>query len=224
MLEKASQSLKSSQRMSNACRWLFMVIVIAIIGTISWFIYTQYQRIQSQKFRDELSAAMTAKWEQRQPELMKEGMDTFSKASPVVMKAFQDQFNKDSNKFSQALDKEYKPLMDNLQKKLNEKMAEHQKKMTAEFEGILKAEFKDETPETIHKITANFEAAVIKKSKELYADPLQSELQKLAKSYEDFPVAPAPKKDDPPLSEQFIGHLMEILSAMLGAGGKVAPK
>lgn len=219
-VESSVRDLQAALSASRTSRRVILAMVLALIVLIGWLFGGLGARLQSDEYKQELSAEGQKYLENNSAEYMKEVQTLVDGVTPKLTKAFYDQAQADTPRYVRALNRERETLLKNLESRLEKQVNDKYEQVLADYEAILIEEFPDAKDEHVRRrVTANFRESLKKLIAKFYADQFREELQSLYDTWDSFPVAPAPDPDDLPLEKQLFAHLLDLTSIKLASTG-----
>jgi hypothetical protein len=153
---------------------------------------------------------------ERNPFIMSEVQKLVDHSAPIVSQAFCEQTKKDLPAFLQAAGAERDTFVEELQKRLNERLTVHHQKLLARYMNVLREEFPAVRDEKLHEaMMANLQTTVDALVRKYYVEELRTELLALYGQWDDFPVAPPVADGEPPLEDQLLANLLDLLKLKL---------
>jgi hypothetical protein len=193
-----------------------MLAFLAFVLLAGWGFYSLANTVRSQAYQDQLIAQLQQTIQDNQATFSREAQLLSDGIVPVVQQAVSAQAKKDAPLFMQALEQERVVLVAELPEKLLERVEERYHELLRENEQILVEELPAaQDPKVRERMMANTYIALDQLVKKYYADEYTRLLQSMSDTWNDFPAAPPPAKDDPPLDQQLVGQLMELLAVKM---------
>ena len=219
-LEAATAGLEAALSAGKKTRLVLLLLFVAIVFfTIKGF-YGIAMDFQSEENLNEMMTLAQKKLGDSSPEFSKEMQLLVDNATPKITEAFMEQSKKDMPRYAGAIDRERDALVENLRAKLNAQVEKRHEKILKDFEGILAEEFPAAKDKDAHaKMVANFQVALNKLVKKYYADEFESQMKRMYKAYDDFPIAEPVDPGDLPHEDQLIGDLLELATLKLSRRG-----
>jgi hypothetical protein len=204
-------------------RVLLIAIVLFIVAVSSLF-YQMYRSVTAKENVDLMLQTVQQRLASRSDTYMREVQLLVDSASPVITDAFYKQSTKDLPLLLKGVESERDAFVVDLQEKLVKSLGDHYDAMIKKHEAILIKELPEtENPEVRKKIVANLHEVFERLVKKYYADDLKVKLTALYDSWDHFPAAERPTKDEPALEQQFIGTLLEAVSHRLAETSQAVP-
>jgi hypothetical protein len=215
-LQRRSDALTAALDRSRQIRRLIMVAFLAFVLLAGWRFYALANTIRSKDYQDRLTAALQKSVATNQDTFSKEAQRLVDGITPVVTTAFADQSKKDLPLFMQVIDKERQALMDGLPQRMSDHVEKHHHAMLRRHEKLIQTEFPTvQNAEVRDRMMANVCTALDRLIKKYYVDEFQKEFLKMSNSWNDFPPAAAPGVGDPPLEEQLMGEMMDLVAVKM---------
>jgi hypothetical protein len=215
-LMRTCASLSEALDRSRRVRRLLVLVTVALVAVICFMFYRLGSELASAEYRAQLQATAQERLSKNSEGYMRELQVLVDHSRPVVTDAFYKQAKKDLPSYVRAAKAERDKLADELKERLAARLnahyehalAQHQKKLEDKFPNI-----KD--PELHKKMTGNLHTAIEKLVQKYFVADMQTQLTALYDGWDQFPQAEAPGRGQPPLEDQFIGNLLELLKVEL---------
>ncbi len=215
-LQRRSDALTTALERSRQTRRTIMVAFLAFVLIAGWRFYALANTIRSKEYQDRLMVALQKSVATNQDTFSKEAQRLVDGITPVVTTAFTDQGKKDLPLFMQVIDKERQLLMDGMPQRMSDRVEKHHHSMLRRHEKLIQTEFPTvQNAEVRDRMMANVCTALDRLIKKYYVDEFQKEFQKMSASWNDFPPADVPGAGDPPLEEQLLGELMDLVAVKM---------
>ena len=115
--------------------------------------------------------------------------------------------------FLQAFDKEQQQFVAELPDQMVQRIEDRHHQLLVQNEKLLVEEFPAaQDPKIRDRVVSNVELALDKLVKKYYAEEFQRQLVSMQKTWDEFKPAADPEKDDPPLDQQLLGELMDLVA------------
>jgi len=213
VLQKRIDALAAAVASGRRTRQMMLLAFLAFVLVAGWGFYSLANTVRSQTYQDQLVAQLQKTIQDNQDTFSKEAQLLSDGVVPVVHKAMSEQAKKDAPLFMQAIEKERAVLVAELPQKLLDRVEERHHELLREHEQILVEELPAaQDPKVRERMMANAYLALDQLVKKYYADEYTRLLQSMSNTWNDFPAVPPPAKDDPPLDQQLIGQLMDLLA------------
>ncbi len=213
-LEKEMVTLKVVIRRAGRTRLALLLAVLLIIGGAIWSFYRLAKDFASKENMKALADKASVRAEDTKTELLKHAMVLKDTSLPVLQKAFEDQVNKDRDKYTDLLNKEGQTLSQNVQAELEKKLRAHFEEQSSRYQAILQEEFPDlKDPELSDKMYSAVTDVLDRLVNEYYSAQIQDQIQQMNDQWREFEMAEMPKQDEPNLEMQFVASLF-YLAAM----------
>jgi hypothetical protein len=211
---------------SRKIRRLLLLGFLVFVALTAWMFYQLIQRIRSPQNIEEITRLAQAKLADNSERYQKEVQLLVEQATPVITDAFYKQAKQDLPQFMHKAGEQRDLLVTNLQDRLTKRMDEHYRTILDRHEAILVEELPSaKDPQVRERLRTNLGLVFDRMVQRHYGDEMKDQLVTLYDGWDHFPAAPAPTgPDDPPLEDQFIGTLLELLTQKLTQqqGGLVA--
>jgi hypothetical protein len=209
---RESAALAAGLKKARRVRLLLFLVILVFLGASGWVAYGKANDFASEKNLKLLGTTVSLRLEKKQDHYMKELEKLVNKLSPPLTKAFQEQAKKDTPLFLKAMEKERQPFLDSIQDQFSKRLNKRLEALQPRYEALLKKEFpafKDEKLQS--RMAENLTQAVEKLLKKYYVDELHEHILLLFSTWDTFPPAAAPGRGAPPLEDQFLDALVELL-------------
>jgi len=219
------EALKAALARARTMRLVLLTALAVFVGVTAWTFYGLGQKLKSEENLRQLEALAKQRLVDNNDKYMKEVQLLVDHTSPVVTQAFYTQAKKDLPGYLQAFDKERNQLADGLQQQLLERMDAHYKAAIQKRIGLMEAEYPElKDPEVRERLVNNLAAASRALAKKYYVDEMKVQLTAFYDAWDHFPAADPPGQADPPIGDQFIGALLELLQHNMSPVDHVAQK
>lgn len=217
-IQRKVQELDTSLKATRTTRSVIVGGFLVLIVVTGGLFYSLGRRVQDKSYQQELLAAARTRIESNSDLYMKQLHQFVDDATPVVTKAFYEQSKKDMPLYLDAISQERSRLLDNLEARLNEQVDSKYGTLLKQIEQNLVKDFPEASDPVVHdQMIANVRQALNRLVKRYYVDEFKQELAEMYEVWDSFPVAAAPDKDDPPLEDQLVGSLLDLM-VMKAAG------
>lgn len=190
----------------------FLVFVV-VTGVMFWRLI---ERIRSQENIDEIARRVQARLAENSDRYMNEVRLLIDHSTPILTEAFYRQAKQDLPEFMRRAGEQRDLLVANLQEGLTRRMEEHYHHILDTHEKALQEEFPAaQDPVVRERLQTNLGIVFDRLVKRYYGDELRDQLTALYDRWDHFPAADPPGRDEPPLEDQFVGSLLELLSTKL---------
>ena len=215
-LQRRSDALTAALERSRQTRRMIMVAFLAFVIIAGWRFYALADTIRSKEYQDRLMVALQKSVATNQDTFSKEAQKLVDGITPVVSTAFTEQSKKDLPLFMQVIDKERQMLMDGLPQRLSKHVEDHHHEMLRRHEKLIQTEFPAvQDAEVRNRMMANACTALDRLVKKYYVDEFEKEFRLMSDTWNDFPPADKPGVGDPPLEEQLMGELMDLVAVKM---------
>lgn len=209
-------ALKAANSRNRSVRLLLFLAFFAFVTVTCLGIYRLYTRMTSKAYLDQVQAAAEKYVAANQKDFQRQLDILVNNTKTPISDAFTKQVNKDMPGFMRAFESEREQFVTNLQTKLSDRLSKHYEDMLARNDKILKKEFPGIDNEVQQqKVAKNLQIVMNNISKKYYADELGVELNALFDTWDKFPEAEGPSKNEGTTMEQFIGSLLQLLTHKL---------
>jgi hypothetical protein len=189
--------------------FLALLVFVVVLGVV---VIGKVNALTSEENLKKLADAASRRLEKKKDHYMKQLEMLVDKVQPPLTKAFMSQAQKDMPLYLKVLDKERKPLLDNLRAKFSDQLDKRYKTVQPRYEKVLAEEFpQSKDPKVRERMVANLDLAMQKLLKKYYVNDLEAEFQHLNDTWDHFPAASAPGKGELPTEEQFTAALWDLL-------------
>jgi hypothetical protein len=210
-VERESHAVVAALGRARGIRLLLVVLVAGFVGVSVKAYYGLVQDFLKEEQINQLVKTAQKRLEAKAPELNRQVEEFVNHSAPKLSAAFAEQTKKDLPQFLQTAGKEREMLVQNLQARLEKRLQDHYKALVEKQAQILEAEFPEvQDPKQREAMLANITLAVDKASQKYFVDELKTELNRLYATWDDFPIAEIPGKDDARIEDEFIGNLLEL--------------
>ncbi len=215
-LERETAAVTAALAQAQRVRLGITVLLAAFVGLTITVFYRQAKQLGTPAYQDQLWKAVQAKLEPRQDQLLKEAKILYDTAGQKATEVFVAQAKKDLPDYLRAAERERSQLVEQLQMRLEKKLADRFDKSLERYQKVLKQEFPLADNPLVHeRMMNNVGLALQKLAKKYYADQLNVEMFALYDAWDEFPPSPAPGPDEDPLEDQLIGTLLDLLTVKL---------
>jgi len=210
-LEKQIVAAKTAIRRGSRIRLTLLFLLVALIAGSIWMFYNLAMEFASQENLDRLTAKATERANQSSEPALKEVQALVEHCQPVLTKAFTDQVEKDTAKYTEVLTKERELLVANLEKRLHERIMARYEEAGKQYQEILKEEFPDmDDPDTAVQLYASISQILEKLVQSYYTDQMDSQVKKLGETWEKFDMAEVPGEGEPGLERELLASLLQV--------------
>ncbi len=215
-LQQQIDALVASLAANKRTRQLIFLAFLAFVGISVWSFLSLAKRIQSEEYKQQLLASIQQEVEKNQAEFSKESQLLVEALSPVVTTAVTNQSEKDAPLFMQAFDIQRTRLSTELPEKMVELVEKHHEELVRKHEALFIEELPAaQDPKIRDRMMENVVVALDKLVKQYYADKFKQHFASMSETWNSFPPAALPEKDDHPVSEQLMGELMDLVAVKL---------
>jgi multidrug efflux pump subunit AcrB len=215
-IEQEIAAVKTAIRWSSRVRLVVLLLVIAFLGGSIWAFYNLAMQFKSKENIDLLVSKVKDRVEESRGQALKDVQGLVDHCKPVLQEAFTEQVKKDTPKYTALLEDEKAKMMGNLEVQLREKILARQKEAGEKYQAIIREEFPDAAnPELGRQLYENIEQIMEKLVQKYYNDDVQSELQELGKTWEEFDMADLPGNDEHSLQIQLVASLLQLAADKL---------
>jgi vacuolar-type H+-ATPase subunit H len=217
-VEELMRVCASLNRALERARWIRLLLLVAtvvFVGVACFMFYSLGAELKSEANLEKLKGLAQERLTKNSDTYMKEVTALIEHSSPVVTDAFQKQLKKDLPSYLHAAGQERGKFIEEMQTELAKRLDEHYGKVLDRHEKLIKAEFPKISDDEQRNMMANLHMAVEKLVKKYYVEELRKQLLALYDGWDQFPQSPATAAGEPPLNEQFIGELLELLKVIL---------
>lgn len=215
-LQQQIDALVASLAANKRTRQLIFLAFLAFVGISVWSFLSLAKHVQSEEYKQQLLASLQKQVEANQAEFSKETQLLVESLSPVITTAVTEQSEKDAPLFMQAFDIQRTRLSTELPEKMVELVEKHHEELVRKHEALFIAELPAaQDPKVRDRMMENVVVALDKLVKKYYADEFKRHFTSMSETWNGFPPADLPAKDDHPVSEQLIGELMDLVAVKL---------
>lgn len=215
-LQQQIDALVASLAANKRTRQLIFLAFLAFVGISVWSFFSLAKRIQSEEYKQQLLASMQKEVEANQAEFSRETQLLVESVSPVITSAITAQSEKDAPLFMQAFDVQRDRLSTELPEKMVELVQKHHEDLVRKHEALFISELPAaQDPKVRDRMMENVVVALDKLVKKYYADEFKRHFASMSDTWNGFPPAALPEKDDHPVSEQLMGELMDLVAVKL---------
>ena len=216
VLEQKIEALHSALAFARNVRIGLIVIVVALVGVFSIQLFNFGRSLQSPAYIGDLRTRGEKRLAERQGMLTQELETLIKESSPVLTEAFYDQAKKDLPLFMTVVGNEREYLLNSLEKKYRTFLESRHDKLLEKYEAVIFEELPEaKDPEIRKKMMANLEKLSHKLVDKYYIHDLSENILQLYNAWDQFPVAAAPEANDPPMNDQLIAAMLDVLSVKL---------
>jgi hypothetical protein len=221
-LECETAALTAAMAQAQRVRFGITILLVAFVALTITVFYRRADQLRSKTYLDELWRVAEPKMDTRREQVLKEAKALLDTAGPKFRDAFVEQAKKDLPKYLQASERERDQLVQHLQDRLQTKLAERFQESLDRQEAVLKEEFPQAENEQLHKrMMDNVAEGLQRVAKKYYGDQLKDQMLLLYGTWDLFPSAEAPGRDQASIADQLIGSLLELLTIKLKSTEKV---
>jgi multidrug efflux pump subunit AcrB len=219
-LERQSGELTTALQRSASVRRLLVLVVAALLGIYLYMYYTAGKAFTDQKNIDRLMKELERSATANTDEVMNHAQTLVRNTWPTVSAAISDQFQADMPTFMTALGTEREALAVNLQSRMESLVRGKYEKALDQHRSILTESFPNIKDERDFDVMAdNFKDAFGPLVKQHYGDRIRSELEKMYKTWDDFPVDNS-RRDQEQLAKELHNLLFALAQHKLAAVGE----
>ncbi len=212
-LEQRAAALTAALERTRRTRRMIVIAFLVFVVFSGQRFYGLARMVQSDAYKQRLVAELQKSVNNNQDDFSKEAQKLVDGITPVVRTAFVSQAEKDMPLFMQTFDKERETLMTGLPLRLSKRVENHHHDMLRKHEKLIAAEFPSvQDPKVRDLMMNNTCIALDRLVKKYYVDEFEKEFKTMSVSWNDFPPAAAPAKGDPPLTDELLGQLMDLLA------------
>jgi multidrug efflux pump subunit AcrB len=210
-IEKEVATVKVVIRRASYTRLVILVFALAFVGTSVWMFYSLARDFASRENLALLADQAKIRMEMSYNPALKEFERLKKTAVPVLKEAFTAQVEKDTPKYSAAVDRERETLMKNLESELEKKITAHFEKASEKYRAILREEFPElKDPALLDAMYSSVVDTMYRLVEEYYSDKVRDEIQGLNDKWLEFEMAELPAEGEPPLEQQFLAALLNL--------------
>ena len=210
-IEKEVATVKLVVRRASRRRLALMVVALSIVGISIWMFYNLAKSFASEENLNLFAEKARARMNQSSGPALREVEKLKESAVPLLQEAFTAQVEKDSAKYSAAVDKERETLMKNLESELDKKIKAHFQKSSEKYQAILREEFPElKDPELLDAMYSSVVDTMDRFVDEYYSEKVKNEIEGLNDKWNAFEMAEVPTEEGPTLHVQFLGALLRV--------------
>jgi hypothetical protein len=222
---RENEALLAALRSARRTRLVVFLVLVAFVIIVCWAFYSLGNQRLSEENQDRVLQAMQKRLSDKQDSYLRQVQLLVENTSPKLTQAFYDQSVKDLPTYLKGVEKERDKLAQNLQVKLEQELDDHYNKLLQRHEKLFREAFPSITDEKVHQqMVANTQVAVKRLMKKYYLDEMNSQIKTLYETWDNFPLANSPGKDELPLEEQFKAYLYELVKYRLSHGNEVVKR
>jgi len=213
---RETAALTAGMKRARRVRLLLLLAVVLFLGGTAWVAYGKANEFTSNKNLNHLADLARRRLEKKQDYYLKQLEGMVDKLRPPLEKAFSDQASKDAPLYLKAIEKERQPFLDNVQAEFTKRLNKRNAALEPRYIKILREEFpllKDEKLQA--RMAENMTPAVEKLLKKYYVEELRDEILMLYNTWDTFPAAADPLKGEPPIEDQLMPALLDLLKHRL---------
>lgn len=215
-LETQVRQLEAALTAARNIRLMFIAGVLILMGLIIYLFMGLFRKVTSQEFQTAVMNEAQARLEVEQETYMNHVKTVVDGASPVVTKAFYEQTKNDMPKYTAAIDTERETFAEQIKTQLETQLRAHYSEQLAANEARLVAEFPELKDDAFReRVMASLDQALGELASKYYTDQLGAAIGGIYEDWDQFPPVDPPTRSDPPLGDQLIGTLLELLSHRL---------
>ena len=213
---RESQAVTAALQKGRNVRLLLLVLLVALCVISVKSYYGLFAKMQEKEQLDAFAKKAEQRLTERSDLFTKEIETLVNHSAPTISKAFAERATKDMPLFLDAAGNQRDQLAENLQKKIEERLIAHHKKLLEKHAKLTNEEYPDiQDAETRDRMMANILVVVDRAAKKYIIQEFETELNELFVKWDHFPIADLPEKGELPLEDQFIGNLIELLQLKL---------
>jgi len=217
-IEGEFQALLKATVKGRRTRLIMFLVVLAFICVVAAVFYHLVQEVKSQENIDKIVSLARERLGGTTGILRSEGQRLIQHVRPVVADAAKTQFDQDLPKFKEALDRERKALVENLQARLQKEITVHQDEILEKYIGILAEEFPEAADAKLHdRMMESLGYAMGDLVQKYYMDEFDQQLKTMYETWDEFPIADPAEEGSPTLADQLYGQLLQLLEIKLSS-------
>ena len=210
-IEKEVANVKVVVRRAGRRRLAVLFVALAIVGIALWMFYNLAKSFVSEDNLELLAEKAQARIEESTDPALRQVQRLQENALPVLREAFMAQVEKDTPRYSAAIDRERDTLMRNLESGLDEKIRVHFQKSSEKYQAILREEFPElKDPKLLDAMYSSVVDIMDRLVEEYYSDKVINEIQGLNDKWTEFEMAEMPAEGELPLGQQLVASLMYV--------------
>jgi hypothetical protein len=197
-------------------RMILTVVTFVLCLAIIISFYQLGNRVMGDDNLERLRAVAEKRIEKRSGDYMRQVQLLVDRTSPVIGDAFTRQVKKDMPAYLKMVEHERGQFADEVQATLSAKLKQRYEHALQKHEGILKKEFPQINDPVQHeRMMTNLQLALDRALEKHCVTDLKVQFESLYATWDQFPAAPRPRPNDPPLEDQFVGNLLKLLQIKL---------
>jgi len=217
-LARECAALSAAHGRARQLRLLLTLALIVFVAIVCFAFYRLGSRIMSKEYADQLATTAETRLEKNKSNYMRHVELLVDKTSPALSQAFTDQVNKDMPTFLKLAEQERDLFAKDLEGRVGDRLRQRYEDRLDSHEKILKTEFPMSDNPAVHaRMMKNLKIAVDRLLEKHYIAEYQRQLDQLFVTWDRFPPASNPGKNEPSLEEQFKGELIRLLVIKLGS-------
>lgn len=210
-IEKEVATVKVAIRRGSRTRLSLLVVALVLVGTAIWMFYSLAKDFGSKENLNLLAETARTRMEDSSELALEHVRKLADNAVPVLKEALIAQVEKDTPKYSAALDAERVALMENLESELDKKVRAHFEKSSEKYQTILREEFPElRDPKLLDAAYASILEIMDQLVEEYYSDKVRNEIEGLNQKWLEFEMAELPAEGEPQLEQQFLAALLTL--------------
>lgn len=222
-VERQVESLTSALRATRLTRTLLLLGFVALILIAVGLFGSLGKRMASEGYQKELASKAQLHFDNNKDAYLGQIRQLMDESTPIIKTAFLERLEQDKPRYTEALNVQREALLENVKARLELQINARHEGTLARFEQVLIEEFPAAADEEVRvRMMENLRVAVESLVKQYYVDAFQDELQSMYATWDTFPVADAPGADDPPLEDQLIGALLDLMVMKAASGSSLA--
>ncbi|MBI3463727.1 MAG: hypothetical protein HY000_11825 [Planctomycetes bacterium] len=210
-LERQWTDLDMAIRRSATVRRFLVLVVVAVLGV---YLYLYYSLARGFLDRENLNRVAREVQNRALPNLdavLDEVRALLDHTGPAVMTAFSAQFEKDMPTIKAKLEPEWKTLLDDMERRLNERMQNAYYEAQDKHQAILAEEFPNVKDAKDFKLMGkNLDEAIQPLIKRFYGKKIRSQLDQLDETWQEFPQTES-RRDREELADELYHLLIALL-------------
>lgn len=215
-LIRECDSLRAALKRGQAIRWLLFLGLLGFTLTFGYLFWQLAQRLNGDRFREELVAAAQNRLSERSDEYMNEVRTLIDNSSPAVLEAFSTRANEDTPAFLQAVQKEGDGLVADLTAQVRATVENHLKSTLEKYQGEMVEEIPALKDEQLRaRLSANLVQAAQKASEKYFVNELESRVKTIYDTWDRFPAADPEMTQGQRTADLIIGELFELTKQLL---------
>jgi hypothetical protein len=209
---RESQALTAAVASARRARLYLLLAIVVFVVLVSYVFYDLFRNVTGEKNVDALVEGAQKRLSAQSDIYMQHLTRLSDKVSPVVAEAFNQQLKKDLPGFLQAAENQRDMFAETLENQLPNKLQAQFDKLRTQHQKTIEEEFPQVNDKQQHeRMAKNLDKVASKLIKKYYIGQLEDQLNQLFAAWDKFPPAPVPKAGEPPLEDQLVPCMYDML-------------